>query len=64
MIEIKPDREIAMERVKATRSKSDVVVYSDASGRQGHLGATATAPNDSLETTEGVQIQIGPTDRW
>lgn len=52
-----------MERAKAARSKSDGVVYSDASGRQGHLGAAATALNNSLETTESLQIQVGPIDR-
>jgi ribonuclease HI len=63
-IEIEPDREIAMERAKVARSKMEVIVYSDASGHQGHLGAAATTLNDSLETTENLQIQVGPADRW
>jgi hypothetical protein len=32
-IEIEPDREAAIEKAEATRSISDVVIYSDASGR-------------------------------
>ena len=63
-IEIEPDKEIAMERAEAARSASDIVVYSDASGRQGHLGAAATTLNDSTETSESLQIQVGPMDRW
>ena len=63
-IEIEPDKEIAIERAEAARSASDIVVYSDASGRQGHLGAAATTLNDSTETVESLQIQVGPMDRW
>jgi ribonuclease HI len=63
-IEIKPDREIAMARADAARSNSDVVVYSDASGRKGHLGAAAVVLDDKLEITERVQIQVGPMDQW
>ncbi|KAJ5296730.1 uncharacterized protein N7443_007623 [Penicillium atrosanguineum] len=63
-IEIEPHQESAMERAEAARSASDIVVYSDASGRQGRLGATATTLNDSTETTESLQIHVGPMDRW
>ena len=64
-IEIEPDKGIAIERAEAARSKSDVVVYSDASGRHGHLGAAAVGLNNSSpETTESLQIQVGPMDRW
>ncbi|KAJ5135377.1 reverse transcriptase [Penicillium bovifimosum] len=63
-IEIEPDREIAMERAGAARTNSDIVVYSDASGRQGHLGAAAVVLDDSLKTTEKLQIQVGPMERW
>lgn len=63
-IEIEPDREIAMERAEQARSNSDIVIYSDASGRQGHLGAAAVALDDSLEMTEKIQIQVGPMERW
>ncbi|OQE09663.1 hypothetical protein PENFLA_c105G04679 [Penicillium flavigenum] len=64
-IEIEPDREIAIERAVAARSKSDVVVYSDASERHGHLGAAAIGFNNSSpETTESLQIQVGQMDRW
>jgi ribonuclease HI len=64
-IEIEPDREIAIERAETTRSKSDIVVYSDASGHHGHLGAAAIGFNkNSPEVTESLQIQVGPMDRW
>ena len=63
-IEIVPDRETALERAEAARSTSDVVVYADASGRQGHLGAAATTLNDRLEAAESLQVQVGPMDRW
>jgi len=63
-IEIESDREIAIERAEAARSTADIVVYSDASGREGHLGAAAAALNDSLETIDSMQVQVGPMDRW
>ena len=63
-IEIEPDKEIAIERAEAARSTSDIVVYSDASGRQGHLDAAATTLNDSTGMAELLQIQVGPIDRW
>jgi hypothetical protein len=28
------------------------------------LGAAAAVLNDSLETTDSIQVQIGPMDRW
>jgi hypothetical protein len=40
-----------------------MVLYSDASGREGHLGAAAAVLDGSLETTVSVQVQIGPMDR-
>ena len=47
-----------MERAEAARSTSDIVVYSDASVRQGHLGAAAITLNDGMETAEHLQIQV------
>jgi len=38
--------------------------YSDASVREGHLGAAAVAVDDKLEVIESQQIQVGPMDRW
>jgi hypothetical protein len=38
-------------------------VYSDASGREGHLGAAAAALNDSLETIDSMQVQVGDSGR-
>ena len=46
------------------QSTLDIVVYSDASGREGHLGAAVVALDSNLETVESQQIQVGPMDRW
>jgi ribonuclease HI len=54
-IEIGSDRETATQQAEAARSTSDIVVYSDASGREGHLGAAVV---------ESRQLQVGPMDRW
>jgi ribonuclease HI len=62
--EIESDSETAMERAEASRSTSDVVVYSGASGRQGHLGAAVAVLDNDLKITESLQIQVGPMDRW
>ncbi|KAF7118717.1 hypothetical protein CNMCM5793_008337 [Aspergillus hiratsukae] len=63
-VEIGSDRETAVERAEATRSTSDIVVYSDASGREGHLGAAIVALNNDLQVVESKQVQVGPMDRW
>ncbi|OQD70005.1 hypothetical protein PENANT_c280G02962 [Penicillium antarcticum] len=63
-IEIESDRETALERAEAARSTADIVVYSDASGREGHLGAAATVLDELLETTDSMQVQVGPMERW
>jgi ribonuclease HI len=63
-IEIEPDREVAIEKAEAVRSISDVTIYSDASGRQGHLGAAAVAIDERQQTTDRIQIQVGSMDRW
>jgi hypothetical protein len=46
-IEIDPDRKAATEKAEVGRSTSDVVIYSDASGRQGHLGAAVAAIDET-----------------
>ncbi|KAI2734250.1 hypothetical protein DTO013E5_10079 [Penicillium roqueforti] len=63
-IEIGSDRETARERAEAVRSTSAIVVYSDASGREGHLGAAAVALDNNLQVIEAQQVQVGPMDRW
>ena len=63
-IAVEPDREVAREKAKTIRATAEVVVYSDASGRQGHLGAAIVALDDNTEVTESQQIQVGPMDRW
>ena len=63
-IEIGSVRETAAERAETARSTSDIVVFSDASGREGHLGAAVAAIDDSLQVVESQQVQVGPMDRW
>lgn len=53
-IEIESDREVAIERAGATRVTIDIMVYSDALGRHGHLGAVAAVLNDSLEISDSI----------
>jgi hypothetical protein len=47
-IDIGSDRETAVERAEAARSTSDIVVYSDASGRDSHLSAAIVALDNNL----------------
>ncbi|CAG8068633.1 unnamed protein product, partial [Penicillium nalgiovense] len=63
-IELEPDRETARERAASAKDTSDIVVYSDASGREGHLGAAIVALNDKDEVTESQQVQVGSMERW
>jgi hypothetical protein len=63
-VEIGPDREIAAERAETARAASDIVVFSDALSREGHLGAAVAALNNSPQVVESQQIQVGPMDLW
>ncbi|KAJ5135375.1 uncharacterized protein N7515_004653 [Penicillium bovifimosum] len=54
-IEIEPDRELAKERADKAQSHSDLVIYSDASGREGHLGAAVVTLNENDEVMESQQ---------
>jgi len=63
-IEIGHDRETARERAEAARNTTNIVVYSDASGREGHLGAAVVTLNNDDKVTESQQIQVEPMDRW
>ncbi|OGE46524.1 hypothetical protein PENARI_c208G11671 [Penicillium arizonense] len=63
-IEFGSDRETAREQADMVRSTSAIVVYSDASGREGHLGAAVVALDNNLEVIESQQVQVGPMDRW
>ena len=51
-IEIEYNRETAKERAEGIRNTSNIVVYSDASGREGYLGAAIVALNDNDKVTE------------
>jgi hypothetical protein len=62
-IEIGSDRETAAQRPKTVRTTSDIVVYSDASGRQDYLGAAVVALDNNLEIIQAQQVQVGPMDR-
>ena len=63
-VEIEPDREAARERAETIGTRAGIVVYSDASGRQGHVGAAVAAVDDNLEVIESQHIYVGPMDRW
>jgi hypothetical protein len=45
-----------MEHAETTQSILDIIIYSDASGCEGHLGAAIIALNSNLETVESQQI--------
>ncbi|KAI2732880.1 hypothetical protein DTO013E5_9601 [Penicillium roqueforti] len=63
-IELGSDREIARGRADSVRNMSDIVVYSDASGREDHLGTAIVALNDQEEVVKSQQVQVGPMERW
>ncbi|KAJ5980181.1 reverse transcriptase [Penicillium waksmanii] len=63
-IELDHDRETARERAEIVRNISNIAIYSDASGREGYLGAAIVALNDDDEVMESQQIQVGPMDSW
>lgn len=63
-IEVGSDQKTARERAEAVWPTSAIVVYSDASGRESHLGAAIVALDNNLEVFESQQVQVGPMDRW
>jgi hypothetical protein len=63
-INVEPDRETARENAEAIGSRSDIIVYSDASGTEGHLGASVVALDGNQRVVESRQIQVGPMNRW
>ncbi|CDM38425.1 Probable transposable element [Penicillium roqueforti FM164] len=62
-IELEPDRDTARERAASAKDTSDIVVYSDASGREGHLGAAIVTLNDNDQVTDSQQVQVGSIER-
>jgi hypothetical protein len=63
-IKIETDQEVAKERAETVQLTPDIVVYSDASGRDGHLGAAAVALGNDQEIIESRQVQVGPMKHW
>lgn len=63
-VEIESDRETARERAETATSTSDVIVYSDASGREDHLGAAVVALDENQEVMGSEQVQMRPMNRW
>jgi hypothetical protein len=61
-IQIEPDREIARERAETVRFTSGVIVYSDASGGEDHLGAAVVALDENQERP-WIQYQ-SKWERW
>lgn len=51
-IEIETNGETAKERADTVRTTSDIAVYSDASGRENHLGAAVVALDENQEITQ------------
>jgi hypothetical protein len=51
-IENELDRESARDPAETVRSTSDIIVYSDVFGQEGHLGAVVVALDDNLEVAE------------
>jgi hypothetical protein len=63
-IKIAIDQEVARERVETVQLTSNIVVYSDTSGRDGHLGAAVVALGKDQEIIESQQVQMRPMDYW
>ncbi|KAK4862971.1 hypothetical protein LT330_010682 [Penicillium expansum] len=51
-IELEPDRERARDRAESAKDTSVIIIYSDASGREGYLGAAIVALDDNDEVVE------------
>ncbi|KAI9044045.1 uncharacterized protein KD926_001867 [Aspergillus affinis] len=63
-ININPDREAAELEAATLRDSPGIVVYSDASGHHGQLGAAAVALKDNLEVAVRRKICVGPMEHW
>jgi hypothetical protein len=61
-INIEPGREAVRENAETVMSTSDIVIYSDASGREGHLGVTVVVLDDNQNIIESRQVQAGGID--
>jgi hypothetical protein len=46
-INIKSDQETARENAETIGCRSNIIIYSDASGREGYLGASVVALNNN-----------------
>jgi hypothetical protein len=61
-IDIEPDRDKAKD--EATAASPGIAVYSDASGRNNHLGTVAVQLNENQEVMESRQLSLGPMTNW
>ncbi|THC97029.1 hypothetical protein EYZ11_003472 [Aspergillus tanneri] len=55
-IKVELDQETAREHAETVRATSDLIVYSDASGREGYLGAAVIPLNNNLEIIQSQQV--------
>ncbi|XP_024085694.1 uncharacterized protein LOC106673621 [Cimex lectularius] len=63
-IDIEPDRERAKDKATALQASSNMVVFSDASGQNNHLGAAAVMLDHNQEVIESRQLSIGSMANW
>ena len=63
-IDIEPDREKAKDKATAIQAPSNMVVFSDASGQNSHLGAAAVMLDHNQEVLESRQLSVGSMGSW
>jgi ribonuclease HI len=63
-IDIEPDRDRGKENATTLLSSPGRVIYSDASGRKGLLGAAAVVLNGDQALADSRQVSIGPMANW
>jgi hypothetical protein len=63
-INIESDRDKASEKATALLVRPSMVIYSDASANQSHLGAAAVMLDQDQKIIESRQISIGSTKHW
>ena len=63
-IDIEPDREKVKDKATALQASSNMVVFSDASGQNNHLGAAAVMLEYNQEVIESRQLSVGSMGSW